>query len=199
MAGKGAEKNRQGDLQQAASVIFAMVAVVPLLLFAWAIFYLKAVQNIRVLVALGLALLVALLGYYMFRVLLSRMSEMVQALSGAVERASQPHRAEPRPASPDAAASTPRPSASAAPALPGIGSVRELGEAAHTIALLWQTEARAHLGRRVLVSVANASEPIVGTLSDVTDDGLLLEQDGQAVAIGYRRIRAIEGDAAARA
>lgn len=123
------------------------------------------------------------------------MSELVQALSGALEQASQPHRAEPGSTSLGAAAGAPRPAA-AAPALPGIGNVREFGEAAQTIALLWQTEARAHLGRRVLVSVANASEPIVGTLTDVTDDGLLLEQDGEPVAIGYRRIRAIEGNAA---
>src|SRR6266542_70680 len=57
---------------------------------------------------------------------------------------------------------------------------------------MWQTEAKRHLGQRVLVSVKNAADPIPGNLAQIADDGLLLEQNGERVAVSYLRITNIE-------
>jgi hypothetical protein len=84
-------------------------------------------------------------------------------------------------------------------ALPGIGNIREFGEVTRTMGVLWQREAKVHLGRRVQISVANSREPLVGTLSEVSDDGLILELPDEPIAIAYRRITAIEGLATATA
>jgi ferredoxin-fold anticodon binding domain-containing protein len=59
---------------------------------------------------------------------------------------------------------------------------------------VWKAEATPHVGRRVLVSVRNSARAIAGTLVQVTDDGVLLDQDGEQVAVSYRRISAIELD-----
>jgi len=57
---------------------------------------------------------------------------------------------------------------------------------------MWQAEAQRHLGQRVLVSVKNATEPIPGNLAQIADDGVLLEQNGERVAVSYLRITNIE-------
>jgi hypothetical protein len=71
-----------------------------------------------------------------------------------------------------------------APAVPGLGHVQEVRDLGRAIALLWQSEAAIHMGRRVVISVMNASRPIPGTLLDVTDDGLLLEVEGSGANHG---------------
>jgi hypothetical protein len=87
MAEEGSAKAR--GLQQAASVIFALVAVVPLLIFAWTLHTLGAIRSTQAQLSLGLALGVSLLGFWMFRSLLTRMAEVVQALAAALEQASR--------------------------------------------------------------------------------------------------------------
>jgi hypothetical protein len=96
-------KSRQQGLQQAASVIFALVAVVPLLIFAWTLHALGAIRSAQAQLSLGVALAVALLGFWMFRSMLGRMAEVVQALGAAVEQVNRTR----RPLSPTA--SRPRP------------------------------------------------------------------------------------------
>ena len=59
---------------------------------------------------------------------------------------------------------------------------------------MWHAEAQQHLGRRVLISVKNAPEPIAGSLAQIAEDGVLLEQDDQRVAVSYLRITNIEAD-----
>jgi hypothetical protein len=229
---QGTVTSRQQGLRQAAAIIFALVAIVPLLVFAWTLHTLDVVKRTEAQVGLALSLAVALLGFWMFRVMLTRMSEIVQALVAAVEqanRARRPAQAEPQqtPARATAPAATPAPTNGApAPAqpsaaleaarakviapspfatapvsrdraLPGIGNIREFGEVTRTMGALWQREAKAHIGRRVQISVANSREPLVGTLSEVSDDGLILELPDEPIAIAYRRITAIEGVAAA--
>jgi hypothetical protein len=103
MADDGSAKTKQQGLQQAASVIFALVAVVPLLIFAWTLHTLGAIRSTQAQLSLGLALAVALLGFWMFRSLLGRMAEVVQALTGAVEQASRMR----RPSAPAVAAPAP--------------------------------------------------------------------------------------------
>src|SRR5687767_10390684 len=86
-------KTKQQGLQQAASVIFALVAVVPLLIFAWTLHSLGAIRSTQAQLSLGLALAVALLGFWMFRSLLGRMAQVVRALAAALEQASRLRRA----------------------------------------------------------------------------------------------------------
>jgi hypothetical protein len=45
--------------------------------------------------------------------------------------------------------------------------------------------------------VKNAAEPISGSLAQIAEDGVLLEQGDQRVAISYLRITNIESDATA--
>ena len=228
--------SRQQGLRQAAAIIFALVAVVPLLFFAWTLHVLDVIKRTEAQVGLALSLAVALLGFWMFRVMLTRMSEIVQALVAAVEqanRARRPSQTEAHPAPVRAVAATTAAPAAAAPAnpvapapqpsaaleeararviapspfatapvsreraLPGIGNIREFGEVTRTMGALWQREAKAHLDRRVQISVANSREPLVGTISEVSDDGLILELRDESIAIAYRRITSIEGVAAA--
>jgi hypothetical protein len=241
MVDDGSVRSRQRGLQHAASVIFALVAVVPLLIFAWTLHALQALGQLQAQIGLGLALAIALLGFWMFRSLLGRMAEVVQALAAAVEQASRirrapasapatvthdaerspvvagataaadatPHtvaaradgaghdrRVEPAVAAPAAAPPAPRPAASRAttpaPAVAGLGKIRELTEVVRTMDALWYREATAHVGLRVQVSVANSREPLVGTLSEATPDGLILEQPDGALPIAYGRVTAID-------
>lgn len=209
MANDGSARNRQQGLQQASSVIFALVAVVPLLIFAYTLHALGAIHSTQAQLSLGLALGIALLGFWMFRAMLGRMAEVVQALAAAVEQANRARR--PNGAGPSGAAPVPASGASAARLtvaaaasatssnrkptsdhLPGVGSIREIAEVARTMDTLWQREAAAHVGKRVSVSVANSREPLVGVISEVSDDGLILDQaDGQN-AIAYRRVTGID-------
>ena len=226
---QGTATSRQQGLRQAAAVIFALVAIVPLLVFVWTLHALDVVKRTEAQVGLALSLAMALLGFWMFRGMLARMSEVVQALVAAVDQANRARRPAPveapAPVAQAAAAAAShapatRPSAAAldaarakvtAPspfatspvsrdrALPGIGNIREFGEVTRTMGVLWQREAKAHLGRRVQISVANSREPLVGTLSEVSDDGLILELPEEPIAIAYRRITAIEALATAPA
>jgi hypothetical protein len=219
MANDGSARSKQQGLQQAASVIFALVAVVPLLIFAYTLHTLGAIRSTQAQLSLGLALAVALLGFWMFRSMLGRMAEVVQMLAAAVEQANRTRRpptpgpvsatpaptaASPTPAAAPAAtaaAATPRPAAAAATpvkrasadhGIPGVGNIREIAEVAHTMDVLWQREAAAHVGKRVSISVANSREPLVGVISEVSDDGLILDQAEGQNAIAYRRVTGID-------
>ena len=87
---QGTATSRQQGLRQAAAIIFALVAVVPLLVFAWTLHALDVIKRTEAQVGLSLSLAVALLGFWMFRMMLSRMAEVVQALvAGAHTRRKQ--------------------------------------------------------------------------------------------------------------
>ena len=216
MADDSSVKSRQQGLQQAASMIFALVAVVPLLIFAYTLHALGAIRSTQAQVSLGLALAIALLGFWMFRSMLGRMAEVVQALAAAVEQAGRVRRpAANGPAAASAPPAAPSPGFSSAPGaaasraagapspvatvarmtdhgIPGIGGIREIAEVARTMDGLWQREAAAHVGKRVSISVANSRDPLIGVISEVSDDGLILDQaDGQN-AVAYRRVTGID-------
>jgi len=215
MADDRSAKSKQQGLQQAASMIFALVAVVPLLIFAYTLHTLGAMRSTQAQISLGLALAIALLGFWMFRSMLGRMAEVVQALAAAVEQANRTRRpGTPSPATPapaaagsataSAAAGAPRPAAGSMPAtsgtaarktdrgIPGVGNIREIAEVARTMDGLWQREAAAHVGKRVSISVANSRDPLVGTISEVSDDGLILDQADGQMAVAYRRVTGID-------
>jgi len=216
---------RSNSLRHVASAVFAMTAVLPLLIFVWTLHRLDALSQAPSQVGLGLALAMALVGFAVFRRLMAQMSELIQAIGMAVERgvratvppatASPPAvpRASPRAAAPvplrDFGVPTsplppparhdgpptpplPPPRAAATPAT-GLGAIREVDDLGRAIATLWQAEAAAFLGRRVLVSVMNVPRQIDGTLIEVSDHGLLLEtEQAERVAVSYRRISAID-------
>lgn len=81
---------RPNSLQQAASAVFAVTTVVPLLIFVWTLHRLGSLSRLQSQVGLGLALGIALLGYYIFRRLMGQMSELIRGLGRAVERGSRP-------------------------------------------------------------------------------------------------------------
>jgi len=219
MANDDSARSKQQGLQQAASMIFALVAVVPLLIFAYTLHHLGAIRSTQAQLSLGLALAVSLLGFWLFRSMLGRMAEVVQMLAAAVEQANRARSPmAPRAAATNAVAPAAVPSAvgtvapaafarpaatavaAAAPArkvvadkaIPGVGNIREIAEVARTMDVLWQREAAAHIGKRVSISVANAREPLIGTITEVSDDGLILDQPDGEVAVAYRRVTGID-------
>jgi hypothetical protein len=71
--------------------------------------------------------------------------------------------------------------------------IREVDDLSHAMAKLWMAEAIAYKGRRVALSIMNTRAPITGTLLDVTQDELLIDQDGGAqVAVSYSRLSGID-------
>ena len=80
---------RPNSLQQAASAVFAVTTVVPLLIFVWTLHRLGSLSVLQSQVGLGLALGIALLGYYIFRRLMGQMSDLIRGLGRAVERGSR--------------------------------------------------------------------------------------------------------------
>jgi len=85
--------------------------------------------------------------------------------------------------------------------VPGLGRITELKPADGAAALsdldlMWRAEAEPLVGKRVLVAVRNTSEPIKGVLSQVTEDGVILDQSGSTFGISYTRVSAIEADTA---
>jgi hypothetical protein len=78
------------SLQQAASAVFGVTTVVPLLIFVWTLHRIGALAHIESQVGLGLALGIALLGYYIFRRLMGRMSHLIQGLGRVVQQGMRP-------------------------------------------------------------------------------------------------------------
>ena len=170
-------KNKAQTLQYAASVVFALVAVLPLLMFAYTLVRMNGLRDLQDQITLGLALIAALTGFGILRLMVKRMSGLLHAVGQATEQVDVP--------------------ASAAAkdlAVPGIGQIREFREIAETLWPVWRAKAEPYLGQRVLVSVTNSTRPIAGTVLEVTNDGVLLEENGLAVGVSYRRISAIEAE-----
>jgi hypothetical protein len=186
MASRASPKTRQQGLREAASVVFALMGIVPLLVFAFTLWQLGAIHHTLAQVSVTLTLVLMLLGFWLFRSMLAQMSEVVKGVTRVAQTVARP------PGTPLAAAAVvPAPPAPGRE-VAGLGSIWELGEMARTMDLLWQREARAHVGRRVQITVANSHE-MAGRLVDATEDGLLLEQaGGNTVAITYRRVQGIE-------
>jgi len=173
-------------LRRVASIVVALLSLLPMLLFAYTLYHLDVLHLPMAQFLLALALGVSLIGYYIFWVMVARMSEMVRASVGG-----------PTPAAPSTVTVESPPPTAASFEIPGMGQVGEVHAFMSPIEQLgtvWRTEAEPHVGRRVLVSVMNSPVPIAGVLTQVTADGLLLDQDGRQVGITYRRISAIEAE-----
>jgi hypothetical protein len=204
-------KTRSNTLRQVASTLFAFTTIVPLMIFVWTLYRLDALSKLEFQVDLGLALAIALLGFYIFRQLMGVMSDLIQIIGAAVERstrqaaAARPPLGTPGPGPfpapappvgatvPGGATAAPAPAPPAAEAVPALGPVQEVRELSRATALLWQAEADMKKGRRVIVSVMSASRPIPGKLVDVGDDGIVLEVEGpERITVSYKRISAID-------
>ena len=78
------------SLQQAASAVFGVTTVVPLLIFVWTLHRIGALAHVESQLGLGLALGIALLGYYIFRRLMGRMSSLIQGLGRVLQQGMRP-------------------------------------------------------------------------------------------------------------
>ncbi|MBI1734193.1 MAG: hypothetical protein HYR51_03370 [Candidatus Rokubacteria bacterium] len=189
------------SLQQAASTIFVLMALIPFLIFVWIAFALNALHDLRVQIGLALALGISLLGFAVLIVTMRRTATVLRLLVRA-DAARQMFPDAPTPAAGPgplterraggpvkAAASTRAPSVDIAPA---IGSIRELREATEAVGRRWKEEAERLIGRAVRVSVVNFEQPEIGVISRVTDDGLILENAGQEFGVLWRFVSRIE-------
>jgi hypothetical protein len=205
---------RTYTLRNAASIVFALTAVIPLLLFTYTLYLLGQLGQLQAQMGLGVALGCALVGLFIFSNLMARLSEVLRFLEGqpapaeppggtadtasAADRASRPVSTAGGPASPP----WPGPGGLVVPGLGTITAASRAASAARQAAgvfddvqkTMWHAEAQRHLGRRVLISVKNAPEPIAGSLAQIAEDGVLLEQDDERVAVSYLRITNIEAD-----
>jgi hypothetical protein len=207
-------KGRTYTLRNAASIVFALTAVIPLLLFTYTLYRLDQLDQTQAQVGLALALGCALVGLFIFSNLMGRLIEVLrfveeQPPAAGVPVGSGPGGAQPGQAGPGAASSPAVPPWGGPGGLvvPGLGTItaasRASAPARHTAGIfdevqktMWHEEAQRHLGRRVLVSVKNAPDPIAGSLAQIAEDGVLLEQGDQRVAVSYLRITNIDVDPA---
>ncbi|MEX2222960.1 MAG: hypothetical protein WEG40_14305 [Candidatus Rokuibacteriota bacterium] len=210
-------KGRTYTLRNAASIVFALTAVIPLLLFTYTLHLLNQLGQTQAQLGLGVALGCALVGLFIFSNLMGRLSEVLRFIE---ERPGAEALAEAA-AAPDAdgeRSSQPAGMAVSGPAdrvwpgpdglvVPGLGTITAASRAASAARqaagvfdevqkTMWQAEAQRHLGRRVLISVKNAPEPIAGSLAQIAEDGVLLEQGDERVAVSYLRITNIDADPA---
>ena len=205
---------RTYTLRNAASIVFALTAVIPLLLFTYTLYLLGQLGQSQAQMGLGVALGCALVGLFIFSNLMGRLGEVLRFLEeqpapvtpgGPAETSSAgDHAARPVSVATDGPASPswPGPGGLVVPGLGTITAASRAASAARQAAgvfdevqkTMWHAEAQQHLGRRVLISVKNAPEPIAGSLAQIAEDGVLLEQDDQRVAVSYLRITNIEAD-----
>src|SRR5437762_1780919 len=174
MISSGPGNTRQQGLQQAAAILFALMAILPLLVFAFTLWHLGAIQHTFAQVTLALTLALALLGYWMFRSMIGQMTEIVTGLSRMIQGAARPPRMVGAVAG-GAVVAVPLSPPPVARDVPGLGSIWELTEMARTMDQLWQREARNHVGRRVQITVANDAHDVAGRLLEATEDGVLIE------------------------
>jgi hypothetical protein len=205
-------RGRTYTLRNAASIVFALTAVIPLLLFTYTLYSLNQLKLTEAQMGLGVALGCALVGLFIFSNLMGRLSEVLRYLEEQHDGGAGAASTSPAPAAARAAAPVPMHPVAAAlhPGgleIPGLGTITAASRAAsaarHAAGIfdevqktMWQAEAQRHLGRRVLISVKNSTEPIEGSLAQIAEDGVLLEQGDERVAISYLRITNIEIDPA---
>ena len=107
---------RPGGLRRAADVIFALVSLLPLLIFVFFMWHFGRLGETTAQVGILLAVVIALLGFLIFRQMVDRISDQVVDLG----RLAQGQAPESLPTSSEQAA-----------IVPGLGRVSEIGEIAH--------------------------------------------------------------------
>ena len=107
-------------LREAASTIFALTAILPLLVFVYFMWRFELLESTEAQVGIFCALSIALLGYVLFRRLTQRVADLGRALGQAVAAPGERKSAAPASAA----------KGSATAAVPGLGQVNEIGEIA---------------------------------------------------------------------
>lgn len=207
-------KGRTYTLRNAASIVFALTAVIPLLLFTYTLHLLNQLGETQAQLGLAVALACALVGLFIFSNLMGRLSELLRFIEEQPPSAGAAAEAAARDDQPSGPVTIATNGPAAPPwpgpdglVVPGLGTITAASRAAsaarHAAGVfdevqktMWQAEAQRHLGRRVLISVKNAPEPIGGSLAQIAEDGVLLERDDQRVAVSYLRITNIDADPA---
>jgi hypothetical protein len=211
-------RGRTYTLRNAASIVFALTAVIPLLLFTYTLYALNQLKLTEAQMGLGVALACALVGLFIFSNLMARLSEVLRYLEEQQDAAARPETVAPTSSTTGAVPEAGARRVAGAPGngptapvypggllVPGLGTITAASRAAsaarHAAGVfdevqktMWQAEAQRHLGRRVLISVKNSTEPIEGSLAQIAEDGVLLEQGDERVAVSYLRITNIEVD-----
>jgi len=211
-------RGRTYTLRNAASIVFALTAVIPLLLFTYTLYALNQLKLTEAQMGLGVALACALVGLFIFSNLMARLSEVLRYLEEQQDAAARPATVASTPSTAGAGPEAVERRGVGAPGngptvpvypggllVPGLGTITAASRAASAARqaagvfdevqkTMWQAEAQRHLGRRVLISVKNASEPIEGSLAQIAEDGVLLERGDERVAVSYLRITNIEVD-----
>jgi len=184
-------KTRPYTLRRAAAVIFALLSVLPLLLFTYTIYALDMPRHSVAQIALGSALLLSMIGFYIYSVMISRLANILRDLEA--DEAAQPPSG-----TTQGSVVTMGVGARGGLVVPGMGRITELkpatASALSAVDSMWRAEAEPLLDKRVLVTVRNAHDPMKGILVQVTQDGLILDQNGTRVGISYTRVSAIETD-----
>src|SRR6266851_489173 len=65
-------------LRRASSVVFALISVLPLLLFAYTLYALDVLHHVTAQIGLGSALVLSMIGFYIYSVMMSRLSEILR-------------------------------------------------------------------------------------------------------------------------
>lgn len=73
-------------VSRASSLSFGLTAVLPLLMFAYTLVRLNGLQEVVDQITLGFALLIALLGFYILRVMVTRVCNLLQFVGRATEQ-----------------------------------------------------------------------------------------------------------------
>jgi len=175
-------------LREAASTIFALTAILPLLVFVYFMWRFERLESTEAQVGIFFALVLALLGYVLFRRLTQRVADLGRALGQAMAVPGAQKSVVPAPAA--------RGSASAA--VPGLGQVNEIGEIAQAFG-------------RMLVELRASTERLedlvfkLGALNDMVEmaaripriEDLLshvLERTMRAVSAGIGSIMLLDRD-----
>ena len=71
---------RTYTLRRASSVVFALISVLPLLLFAYTLYALNVLQQATAQIGLGSALALAMIGFYIYSVMIARLSDILREI-----------------------------------------------------------------------------------------------------------------------
>lgn len=222
-------RSKTYTLKRASAVVFALISILPLLLFAYTLYAVDALQNHMAQIGLGSALVLSMIGFYIYSVMMSRLSDILRdieaeessppttgttqgqagtmgdpgsSIPGAASHASGASRQSPAPPSdqpsPFVGKGRSATGGRGGFVVPGMGRITELkgadASATSDLDSMWRVEAEPLLGKRVLVAVRNAQDPVKGILNQVTQDGVIIDQGGAKVGISYTRVSAIEAD-----
>ena len=206
-----APKAHTYTLRRASSVVFALISVLPLLLFAYTLYALDTLHQHVAQIGLGSALVLSMIGFYIYSVMMSRLADILLDIETGVS--ALPASGAPQGPAVTVAVKPGAPSGRLSPfsakgragvggrgglTVPGLGRITEIKPAAANalseLDSMWRAEAEPLLGKRVLVAVRNAPDPIKGMLAQVTRDGVIIDQAGIKTGISYTRVSAIEAD-----